>query len=118
MQLLLKVIEKGWPDRKDEVPEILKNYFDIRDTLSSQDGIVLKGTRILIPFCLRKSIKAKLHAAHFGYDSMLRRARDAVFWHGMSKEIKQMADSCNICQKYKPGNQKESMMYVDDGGRP
>ncbi|XP_064081778.1 uncharacterized protein K02A2.6-like [Macrobrachium nipponense] len=116
LQELLSVIKEGWPDRKDKIPEVLKPYFDFRDSMSYQDGIILKGTRILIPSKLRNSIKTKLHVAHLGYDSMMRRARDAIFWPGMSKEIKQMVNSCDICQQYKPRNQKESLMDVDDGG--
>ncbi|XP_068243705.1 uncharacterized protein [Palaemon carinicauda] len=49
---------------------------------------------------------------------MMRRARDAIFLPGMSKEIKQMFNSCDIRQQYKPRNQKESLMDVDDSGRP
>lgn len=118
LQELLSVIKEGWPDCKDKIPEVLKPYFDFSDSMSYQDGIILKGTRILIPSKLRNSIKTKLHVAHLGYDSMMRRARDAIFWPGMSKEIKQMVNSCDICQQYKPRNQKESLMDVDDGGRP
>lgn len=118
LQELLSVIKEGWPDCKDKILEVLKPYFDFSDSMSYQDGIILKGTRILIPSKLRNSIKTKLHVAHLGYDSMMRRARDAIFWPGMSKEIKQMVNSCDICQQYKPRNQKESLMDVDDGGRP
>ncbi|GFR63967.1 hypothetical protein ElyMa_005495500 [Elysia marginata] len=50
-----------------------------------------------------------LHAAHLAYDSMMRRARETVFWIGMSTEIKQMADTCESCQNLKPANHKETI---------
>ncbi|XP_068211824.1 uncharacterized protein [Palaemon carinicauda] len=93
-------IKEEWPDRKDKIPEVLKPYFDFRDSMSYQDGIILKGTCILIPSKLRDSIKTKLRVTHLGYDSMKRRARDAIFWPGMSKEIKKMVNSCDIFQQY------------------
>ena len=50
----------------------------------------------MIPRSMRHLVKERLHSAHLGNDSMMRRARDLVFWPGMSKEIKQLADSCEI----------------------
>ena len=88
LQELLHMLAEGWPAKKNKVSNELKPYFDFKDTLSCQDGIILKGSRILIPEKLRNTMKKKLHAAHLGYDSMMRRARDAIFWPGMSKDIK------------------------------
>ena len=79
MQKLLSVIREGWPDNKNEVPSELKPYFDVTDTLSHQDGVILKGERIVIPKSLRDIITKRLHSAHLGYNSMMRRARDTVF---------------------------------------
>ena len=74
LQTLLQVIEEGWPARKSDVPEPIRWYFDICDTLGHQDGIILKGERIMIPVTLRGEMKRRVHSAHLGYDSMLRRA--------------------------------------------
>ena len=43
LQSLLHVIQNGWPDHKNQLPENLKPYFALRDTLSCEVGIVLKG---------------------------------------------------------------------------
>ena len=59
---------------------------------------------------MRYLVKERLHSAHLGYDSMMRRARVLVFWPGMSMEIKQLADSCEICLEAKPRNQKETLI--------
>ena len=118
MQDLLRVIRNGWPVRKTEVKETLKPYFDFRDTLSHQEGIILKGSRLLIPETLRSTMRNRLHAAHLGYDSMMRRARDAIFWPGMQRDIKQLSEACDVCQKYKPCNPKETMHTVEDGSKP
>ena len=115
LQTLKKLIREGWPEQKSDVPEPMKLYFDIRDTLGEQDGILLKGERVIIPKTLRKKTKGTLHAAHLGYDSMMRRARDTVFWPGMAQEIKQMAEHCEPCQQLKPENPKETLVQHDDG---
>ena len=48
-------------------------------------------------------MKTRLHGAHLGYDSMLRRARGTIFWPGMAAEIKQTAKKCE-CERLKPQN--------------
>ena len=98
LQTLLQVIDEGWPARKSDVPEPMRLYFDIPGTLSRQDGIILKGERILIPFTLRSEMKKRLHSAHLGYDSMLRRARELLYWPGMAQDIKHTAEHCEACQ--------------------
>lgn len=108
LQVLLQIIQDGWPEKKSDVPACVRMYFDIRDTLSEQNGVILKGERILVPAALRSEVRKRLHAAHLGYDSMMRRARDLLYWPGMAHDIKQTADHCEVCQRMKPENQKET----------
>lgn len=115
MQTLMDVVLKGWPDHKSEIPHCILPYFDIRDTISVDQGILVKGESVIIPLALRTSIKQKLHSAHLGNDSMLRRARGTVFWPGMASDIKQIADSCEICQEMKPKPSAEPLKQHDDG---
>ena len=75
---LLQTIRNGWPPQRDQ-PRV-RPYFSFRDTLSHDNGLIVKGERIFIHFPARAQIKAQLHSAHLGYDSMLRRARDTMFW--------------------------------------
>ena len=93
-------------------------YFEWRDELSIQENIIVKGEAILIPKALRKEMKNRLHSAHLGYDSMMRRARGTIFWPGMAKEIKQMTELCEICQESKPKNQREPLIQHSDGQSP
>ena len=60
----------------------------------------------------------KLHAAHLGFDSMMRRAKEVIYWPGMQHDIKQVADTCEVCQERKPKNQKETLHQVSDGEYP
>lgn len=118
LQTLLHIIRSGWPERKEDVPESVRMYFDVRDTLGEQHGIILKGERILVPVALRGEMKKRLHAAHLGCDSMLRRARELLYWPGMARDVKDVADHCEACQQMKPENQKETLMQHSDGEAP
>ena len=53
IQALQKVIKSGWPETKNDLPAQVKPYFDMRDQLSVEDGIVFKGNRCLIQVSLR-----------------------------------------------------------------
>lgn len=65
--VLLKTgIQAGWPDTKDEVPHSIQGYFHFRDELSAQDGLVLKGERLVVPKSLREEIKQRLLQCHLG----------------------------------------------------
>jgi hypothetical protein len=57
VQSLLSTIKDGWPESKKDVQNDLRPYFDVRDTLSHQNGIILKGGRIVIPASLRDTTK-------------------------------------------------------------
>lgn len=118
LNLLAQAIQNGWPDHIAKLPPTLMPFFNLRDTLTVEDGVIMKGERIFIPMAMRQEIKQKLHAAHLAYDSMMRRARRTVFWPGMSAEIKMMAETCESCQNLKPANQKETLLQHDTENGP
>ena len=80
LQTIIKLVLDGWPQDKHDIPSQALPYFDMRDSLSIVDGILVKGEAIAIPSDLRASIKKRLHRAHLGCESMKCRARGIVFW--------------------------------------
>ena len=109
LQELIATINSGWPNKFTEVSNNIKAYYDVSDSLSVYDGIVFKGEKIVIPHSMRQLVKTRLHAAHLGRDSMIRRARDLIYWPGMQREIEQVAEQCKVCLEMKPRNQKETL---------
>ena len=118
LQTVIKLVLDGWPQDKHNIPSQALPYFDMRDSLSIVDGILVKGEAIVIPSELRASIKKRLHSAHLGCESMKRRARGIVFWPGMAHDIKQLADSCETCQEMKPRNTQEPLKQHNEGDGP
>ena len=45
---LRKLVADGWPDNKKSLPKPLQVYWNYRDEISLEDGLLLKSTRILI----------------------------------------------------------------------
>ncbi|XP_046560092.1 uncharacterized protein K02A2.6-like [Haliotis rubra] len=97
---LKTVIVQGWPDIKNDLSPELRTYFSYRDELTVHDGLLLRGSRVVIPASMREELKRKLHVGHMGINSCLRRAKSTVFWPLMSSDIRQYIESCDICQKF------------------
>lgn len=110
-------VKYGWPDIRTLKPE-LKPYHNIQECVVLDNGLLLKGERVIIPTAMRREIKDRLHSAHLGHDSMIRRARQTVYWPGIDKELKQIADGCDACQRHKPLNRKEPLQQHDEGNAP
>ena len=106
LQTLLTTILTGWPAKKDEVPVCIRAYWGYRDEITAQNGILFKGPRQ----SLRTKMLARTHSSHQGAEACVRRARDVIFWPGMTAEIKEMANQCSICNEYKHKQHKEPLM--------
>ena len=63
-----------------------------------------------MPATLRKSLAEKLHQAHLGVESTLRRARTSLWWPGMTSQRKQFISLCQVCQSFHGNNPKETLM--------
>ena len=46
--------QQGWPHQRRHTPRMARAYWDFRDQLSTDEGLLLMGPRIVIPSCLRE----------------------------------------------------------------
>ena len=49
LQILLTFIQNSWPKNQDHSPEAVRPYYTHRQELTYSNGIILKGTRMLVP---------------------------------------------------------------------
>ena len=113
LQMVKAIIQNGWPEIKHNLPATVTPYFHIRDELVVQDGLILRGDRVVIPKALRNEMIEDLHAAHQGIESSLRRARESIFWPNMNSEVKDYISRCEICLTYAPHQQKEPLLSYE-----
>ena len=83
---LRRYIGEGWPPNVRQVPTLVRPYWNFRELLVMQDGIIYKGDQIVVPLSLRADYLSRLHASHMGCESTLRRAREVVYWLNMAAE--------------------------------
>ena len=65
-QQLVEFVRSGFSPSMRNVPTSLRGYWNGREHLSLDSGIVMKGDRIVVPESLRETVLADLHAAHQG----------------------------------------------------
>ena len=102
LQAVLTMVKNGWPDTKVQVPVEAKLYWTFRDEVASADGLLFKGTRLIVPKSLRPEMLRQIHKSHLGIVKCRQRVREVLFWPGMSVEIEQMVINCSVfalCQE-------------------
>ena len=118
MKKLQKVIAEGWPEEKHKLSLEVIVYFQFRDELTVQDGLIFKGERVIIPTSLRQEMKDAIHSAHIGIEGCLRRARECVYWPGMNADIKEFISSCEVCAAEGKAQPNETLMSHEPTERP
>ena len=93
-------------------------YYSVRDKLSVQDGLIFRSDRVVIPKTLRGEMKLKIHSSHMGAESCFRRARECMFWQGMTAEVKEMIAACETCRKYEKSQPNQPLMPLEIPSRP
>lgn len=62
LQKLSNVVRSGWPDKKEQLPEDIKQYLSLRDEITVDDGILFRGNTVIIPTEMRSETIQKIHA--------------------------------------------------------
>ena len=118
LKQLMETIVLGWPEKRRDVPEQIQPYWPFRDELAVENGLVLKGPRIVIPRTLTPMILTKLHEGHQGVEKSKLRAKDCVYWINISKDIETTIAECSTCQQYRMLQTKETLQPHEIPTRP
>ena len=118
LQRLQETVNKGWPTEKSSLDPLLAPYWDIRDEVNIQEGLLLRNERLIVPTSLRKEMLEKLHGSHLGIEKCKLRARDVLYWPGMNDHLAQYVASCETCQTFRNAQQKEPLKSHPVPDRP
>ena len=86
-----------------------KPYQHFKGELSVLDGVLLKGTKIVIPTSMRQQMVRLVHEGHLGIEKCKRRARDTLYWPYMHRDIETYIQRCETCQRHQYQQPKEPM---------
>ena len=95
---LITFCREGWPT-KQKLPANLKAYWLVRNELSICDGLLLFGCRIIVHASLQTTTLQKLHEGHLEIQRCRLCAKMAIWWPGLSKQIRRIIQNCQVCTK-------------------
>lgn len=100
--LIAKVTNGDWSLHRSQEFVCLRPFYNVRDRLAMSGDLVTytfgQGcVQLVIPESLRYQIATNLHANHQGLHSVLRKARQSVYWPGIGdlRHHWAICDSCN-----------------------
>ena len=98
--LLKHTIIQGWPSTIKEVPNSLQPYWTFCKEPTVEDGLVLKGTRIVIPNKKHEAVIKLIHEGHLGLSKCKLHAKDTAYWPGLNDQLEKLVSNCELCLKY------------------
>ena len=117
-QLLKAQIASGRPADVNSLPAALRQFITFADELVVSGDFVYKGSRVVVPRGAREDILTRLHVSHTGINGCIRRARETVYYPGITTDIKKLIEACPICQRHLLEATKEPLMSHPAPSRP
>ena len=93
-------INAGFPCDKKNLLTDLQEFWNFRDTLSIENGLITCGCRIIVPYEMRAKMLQYIHEGHQGKERCLLQARNKVFWPKITYDIQELIERCIICQEH------------------
>ena len=103
---LMQFVKEGWPHAFSEE---LKDFKKLENSLSTENGCVFYGLRVIIPSTLRNHILKLLHLGHFGMQRMKQLARSTVHWPRIDFDIENLCRKCTSCGQFQNKPDKPSI---------
>ncbi|XP_059061669.1 uncharacterized protein K02A2.6-like [Achroia grisella] len=100
----------GWPSNKRDVTSLIKPFWNVHNEIHVVNSILFKGDRVIIPDSLRNEMLSRIHEGHLGVEKCQRRAREVIWWPGMSAAIERAVLNCQTCQRHRAANPREPLV--------
>ena len=84
----------GWPSRQS-LRGVMKHYHAVASEISVQDGLLMRGSRVVIPSALRLEMLDRIHTGH----KCRERAKQSLWWPGLSRQLEELVKNCSTCRK-------------------
>ena len=94
-----QLTQQGWPHQRRHVPCLARRYWDFRDELSTDDGMLLKGPRLIIPGELQEEYLSHLYEGHLSANKVQENAKQHMYWTGIDADIEDYTKRCQECIK-------------------
>ena len=92
-----QLTQQGWPHQRRHTLQMARVYWDFRDQLSTDKGLLLMGLRIVIPPCLHEEYLQRLHQGHLSATKVQQNTHQHLYWPGLDADIADYTRRCQEC---------------------
>ena len=117
LRQLKETVLQGWPSSRNGLKPELKPLSGAIGNCHIND-LLFRGNRLIIPTAMRKAMPERIHSSHLGVNGCLRRARNSLYWPGMTADVQQKIATCEVCRSFEQNQQKEPFSQNDVPSRP
>ena len=100
LALLKHIVQTGWPQDIHDLPKEIQPYWTFHEEMTIEDGLLLKGTCIIVPHTLHPEMIQLLHTGHLGLEKCLNKVKQSTYWPGLCEELKDLVTDCTTCLKF------------------
>ena len=118
LQQILQILQIGWPNNIINVPQDVREYWNVRNEIHAAEHLLFMGDRLIVPTAERSSILQLIHEGHLGIQKCKAQARLCVYWPSINDDIEKTVKSCSVCNKFGNSVQKEPMIPHQLPDRP
>ena len=99
LQHVLRRVQQSWGDKCPD--KSMEPFYVRRDELSTHNGCILWGNRLVIPARGQKHLLEDPHTTHPGMVRMKNLARSYLWLPGLDTNIEDKVKSCKVCQLHR-----------------
>jgi len=118
LQTITTCIQTGWSTNRENCPTIVLPYWNQHHQLCMQVGTLFRSEEVVIPELIRRDMLNRIHSSRIGIEGYLRRAKESLYWPGMSSNVKDLVSKCDIYCIFTDKQQKETLHPHDVPDRP
>jgi len=100
-QEVIRYVQNGWPPREDLSADV-RPFTQYEADLHIVRGLLALNGLLYLPPPIRSTIIERLHQGHLGVEKCRQRARDSVWYPGISAAIKSYISRCAACVERRP----------------
>ena len=100
LAILKYTIQKEWPNTIKELPSEIQPYWTFREELTIENGLILKGTRIVVPNMKQVKILKLIHEGHLGLTKCKLRKKETIYWPGLNDQLETLVLNFQLCLEY------------------
>lgn len=93
---VLRCVQYGWLEDSYN-QDFLKPYYSKCSELTTEQGCIMWGMRVVVPKKLQNKILTELHDSHLGVVKVKSLARQHVWWPNIDSAIEDLISKCKHC---------------------